>query len=610
MSRSSWPLVESGKRLLFALAAVAFVWAVAIFLLGGFNARLLGIRVSSQSPYRAAMLALTCAAIAATLPVAESTPRRRRLRNWLRPELGVASAGIALLVAQWNAARPLWRDEEMIALNFRDRTLSELSQPLMFDQSAPFGWLVLERAVLLAFGPGELGLRLLPLLFGIGTLLCALWIGRRWMSPIGATVFALLCSFGQWLSFYGVELKHYSADAFGGLVLPALAVWVIEGDDREVPPRVALWGVVAAAVQWFSFGALLVMPACALFLMVALVRRRSIPPAAYLFGIGCLCAASFGAHYALALRHARESDYLQSFWQFAFPPATASVIERFTWLTDRLDDFAMKPGGTELPVLFWTSVAAGFVLTRRRLLGTIAATVVLSGFVFASLRLVPLFERLSLWFVPALYLGVALFADTAESYGRKSLGRRGWLFAAVTAAAAISTFQVCSDVLRHGVDDARNFRPPDSNRSTNDRSAVSWLMSRRRPGDALVTTKLGLPALLWYGKLPVTDTAILIAEHSSSDSECGAWRLPDRLKGHPRAMAYLGFQDFPVWFDDQLLQSLTERGSVSVMRHFGSMSRAAIVDLDGRASLTSGGPRWEDATRESTAELYGCVIAR
>jgi len=46
------------------------------------------------------------------------------------------------------------------------------------------------------------------------------------------------------------------------------------------------------------------------------------------------------------------------------------------------------------------------------------------------------------------------------------------------------------------------------------------------------------------------------------------------------------------------------------MRHFGSMSRAAIVDLDGRASLTSGGPRWEDATRESTAELYGCVIAR
>lgn len=601
--------MESVKRLLFAFAATASVWALAILLLGGFNVRLLGIRISSQSPYRAAMLALACAAIAATLHSQESTPGTRRRRNWLRPEVGVAAAGIALLVAQWSAARPLWLDEEMIALNFRDRTLGELSHPLTFDQSAPFGWLMLERATWLALGPHELWLRLVPLFFGIGTLVCALWIGKRWMSPIGATAFVLLCSVGQWLSFYGVELKHYSADAFGGLLLPALTVWVIEAGDPEVRQRFTVWGVTAAAAQWFSFGALLVTPACALFLAVFLVRRRS-RFSAHVFAIGGLCAASFAAHYALALRHARDSDYLQSFWQFAFPPATATLIERIAWLGDRLDDFALKPGGTELPVLFWTSVVAGFALSRRRLLGSMAAAVVLSGFVFASLRLVPLFERLSLWFVPALYLGVALFADTAASFARKSPGRRGWVFAALTASAAVATFQVCSDVMRHGVEDVRNFRPPDSNRSTNDRTSVSWLMSHRRPGDVLVTTRLGLPAVLWYGNLSVTEPAILVVEHSSSDSECGVWRLIDRLKGHPRALAYLGFQDFPSWFDDQLLQSLTERGSVTMMRHFGSMSRAAVVELDRGVSLASEAQRWTDAPRESAAEPYGCVIAR
>ena len=160
------------------------------------------------------------------------------------PEWIVTAFGVCLLIWQWGAARPLWLDEQMIALNFRDRTFWDLSHPLSFDQSAPFGWLLLERIALLGLGANELALRLAPALFGIATLLCALLIGQRWMSPVGATAFALLCSFGQWLSFYAVELKHYSADAFGGLLLPALTVWVAEADANEsasASPFGALW---------------------------------------------------------------------------------------------------------------------------------------------------------------------------------------------------------------------------------------------------------------------------------------------------------------------------------------------------------------------------------
>ena len=47
---------------------------------------------------------------------------------------------------------------------------------------------------------------------------------------------------------------------------------------------------------------------------------------------------------------------------------------------------------------------------------------VFSGFLLAVLRLVPLYERLSLWFVPALYLGVALFADSAVSLSANHAG--------------------------------------------------------------------------------------------------------------------------------------------------------------------------------------------
>jgi hypothetical protein len=610
--------VESVKKLLFAFATIASLWALAIFLSGGFNVRLLGIRVSSQTPYRAAMFAVASAAIAATLHAAHSESGHRR-RDWLRPELIVVALGVALLVDQWVAARPLWLDEEMIALNVRDRPFRGLVDRLSFEQSAPFAWLLLERAALLSLGPSELWLRLAPALFGIGTLLCALWIGRRWMTPIGATVLALLCSFGQWLSFYAVELKHYSADAFAGLFLPALTVWAAEANGSEIRKRLLVWGAAIAVAHWFSIGALLVTPACGAVLTVALMRNRSRPAILYLCGIAGICAVSFAAHYAAALHHARESAYLKSFWQFAFPPESAGAAGHVVWLRDQLGDFAMKPGGTELAVLFWASAFGGFVLTSQRLLGSVAAAVVVSGFLFASLRIVPLYERLSLWFVPALYLGVALFADSSASFARKSRGTHGWVFAGAATIIAIVAFQVSSDIFRHGADDVRNFRPADSNRSTDDRTAVSWLMSQRRPEDAVVTTRLGVPAVLWYGNLTLLNSAadafrgsepILVAEHSSSESECDARRLRSQLKGSHRVLAYLGFQDFPKWFDDQLLQELADSGSVTALRHFGSTSRAAVVDLTAPVPASGERRQWEDAADEPHSQFYGCIIAR
>src|SRR6202035_4621790 len=92
----------------------------------------------------------------------------------------------------------------------------------------PLGWLALERLVLLTFGSSERAVRMVNVLFGIGTLVTALWIGRRWMSPVGAAILALLCSIGEWLVFFTLELKHYSADAFWALLLPALGEWTLD----------------------------------------------------------------------------------------------------------------------------------------------------------------------------------------------------------------------------------------------------------------------------------------------------------------------------------------------------------------------------------------------
>jgi hypothetical protein len=141
----------------------------------------------------------------------------------LRSAPAVVAVVASCVLLRWVSGQSMWLDEEMIALNLRDRGFADLAGALWLGQTAPLGWLVLQRVMLVTFGTGELALRFVPVLFGIGTLLTAVWIGRRWMTPIGATILALLCGGGYWLMYYAVELKQFSADAFWALLLPALA---------------------------------------------------------------------------------------------------------------------------------------------------------------------------------------------------------------------------------------------------------------------------------------------------------------------------------------------------------------------------------------------------
>ncbi len=107
-------------------------------------------------------------------------------------------------------------------------------------------------------GTGELAARLVPLLFGIATLAVALWIGRRWMGPAGATALMLLCSISPWFSHYPFEVKHYTSDVFWALLLPALAVWAVEADavaaDASHGHLVAGGRGRTLAVEWRGAG--------------------------------------------------------------------------------------------------------------------------------------------------------------------------------------------------------------------------------------------------------------------------------------------------------------------------------------------------------------------
>ena len=561
------------------------------------------------------------------------------------PSAAIAVAGVGLLVVQWAAARPLWLDEELLAINLRDRGILTYFEPLWLGQSVPFGWLAIERLVVIAFGAGERALRCLPVLFGIGTLAAAVWIGRRWMTAAGRTALVILCAGSQWLTFYFLELKSYSADAFFALLLPAIAAWSVEsaglkpcatttqGDSTPVAQafrltavaqafrltavaqafRPATFWIVAAIAQWFANGALFVTPLCALMIAAMLARRNEWRSAALPFLLSAaVWIGSLALNYFFVLRHAQSSAYLQSFWAFAFPPPPAGAAGTLQWLGTQLAAFGVKPGSTRFGVLLWIAAAAGFAAgaMRRRSASLFFATVPPAAMLLAVLRLVPLYERLTLWMVPALYVGVAFLADAAWSVfvSGRSEDRPATPLAALGLGVAIL---ICGDVVVLGVPAAvLRAGARHENRGHDDRAAVRWLMSHEQPGDVWMTTHYGVPAIWWYAG--VEGRRIIEVTDEPEPAACRHDNLTAAVADAPRVLLYLGFRydDAPRGFDDRLVGRLSQLGSVTSFRPFADDGNALVIDRRVAPGAPTTLSRLHQRPTDAPAAIDGCFAVR
>ncbi|MDP9792657.1 hypothetical protein J2S43_001169 [Catenuloplanes nepalensis] len=273
----------------------------------------------------------------------------------------VVVLGSAARIVRWLADQPLWLDEQMIAINIRDRGFAGLATDLAHDQSAPIGWLWSQRLVHLTLGDSGLALRLVPLLFGVGTLVLAYWAGRRLLGPAGTLVLVTLLAVNGSLMRYSTELKQYSADAFTVLLLLALAVFAFR---RPALGSWALsfWGA-AAVSGLFSTAAIMATPGIALVVLVVAVRETGwiATVRRHLAGIA-LWTVSVGAHYVLALRYAIGDDTLAALnARLGFPPE--GLVPTARWLLARPVTLAGDPIGVPwwLAVVFWLLALAGAI---------------------------------------------------------------------------------------------------------------------------------------------------------------------------------------------------------------------------------------------------------
>lgn len=323
-----------------------------------------------------------------------------RAAPWL-----LVTAGMLLRAQRFASDRSFWLDESMLGLNLIEKPARELLRSLDYVQSAPQGFLLLEKASIDVLGQSEQALRLLPFLASLAGLVLFALVARRLLPPWPALLALALFVVGEPLLYQSSEAKPYSSDVAFALLLTWLALRALDG--RSISARtVAPVAVAGTAAVWFSYPAAFVLAAA--FAALALrawegERRRSL---LLLGSIGAIWAASFLVLYTLSsgtIAAVRSSVFAGD----AHTEAQLTGLARAAWLS------FVDPGGflPSMRGLVAFCLAVGLLALVRSQRGD--WTVLLAGpgalaVAAALLSKYPPGGRFWLFLVPALLVLISL----------------------------------------------------------------------------------------------------------------------------------------------------------------------------------------------------------
>jgi Dolichyl-phosphate-mannose-protein mannosyltransferase len=337
----------------------------------------------------------------------------------------VVLVGVAVRVWHYAANPSFWLDESFLGLNIIDRSMHRLLvYPLDMNQTAPAGFLFIEKLVSDVFGKGEYALRSFPLLFGISSVALYAALARRVLTPVGAVIAVALLAFAGPLVYYSTELKPYAGDVAATIALSLIGLAILR--SRLSVGRVVAFGLIGFVLIQVTYAGILAAAgtAGALMLIFAADRRwNRFASVTVLAGIWALGAAVFLFSH-VGVEH---GQYMQGrYGRFAPLPSSYSA---FTWYFRRTTDIAAEANlynNFRTPLVAVSLLAACLALVgaanlavRRWRVFTILVAPEIVTLGASAAHQYPLLARAMLFFVPLLFLlivnGIAVLARNLPS---------------------------------------------------------------------------------------------------------------------------------------------------------------------------------------------------
>ena len=409
--------------------------------------------------------------------------------------LALVAIGVALRLWQYLASTSLWVDEVFVTTSILDRPMRQLlTVPLAYGQVAPKGFLVMERLFSTALGPGDLVLRLFPMLCSLGGLVCFAFLVRMLLDGIGAPVALALFATAPPLVAYSTQVKQYSSDVAVAVLLLLLAA------DLSMPKisfrRSWIAGAIGAVAVWFSQPAVLVVGAsvCSLALVGWLRRSQDglrgllvLAPASGLWSISTLLSLSV----SLATLSAHTYNFMHQYWAGAFmpgPPWHLFEILRWPWreLNSLFGHGEMASLGYPFTRIFLLLAACGFWILWRRVgpRATLLFFPILATLFAAIVHQYPFADRLILFLVPVFLVAYAASVDWLYQKTVTRSRYLGWCVGLVLLAPAL--FPIAAAPPPYRIDDIK--------------PVMAHLEQNWHPGDVVYVFHGALPAFGFYSQ--------------------------------------------------------------------------------------------------------------
>lgn len=363
-----------------------------------------------------------------------SAPGRQRLDwRWLRTTTRVVlGLGIVLRLWQYLSNPPYWMDEialvrNIVALPARDL----VSRPLYYDQVAPRGFLLAEKAMSVAFGSSELALRVIPLVATIAGMVLFWRLAERILTGLAVPLAVLLFAIALPLIRYTAELKQYGLDVAAAVGLTLLAVDLLSA----APSARRRWaaGATGFVAVWFAQTAVIVLAGLGLALAIQwlITRERALRDTLLttvpLWALGALLAVLEGRHSMTP----STAAFMQDFWGQGFMPWPLHGAEGIRWFWGRWEQLFAQRNLLRYPWagFYVVLAAAGLVAIwrRSRTFGLLISGPLVVALVAAMAHQYPLHSRVALYLVPSLLLASAAAIEWGIRVARERLPVRAWV---------------------------------------------------------------------------------------------------------------------------------------------------------------------------------------
>jgi hypothetical protein len=323
-------------------------------------------------------------------------PQRALAIRWIA--WGVIVLGTALRLHDFLLFRSLWLDEVMLARNIIDRSAAELLFPLDYDQAAPIGFLLMQRALVTLLGSREWVFRLLPLVSGILSLLLFARLTRRFVEPYAGVFCLILFALTPTLAMSSG--KQYGVDVLVTLTVLSLAIWICDRGHRACD--YALLSIAGAILVWVSQPAALVLAAAGGTLLAThLWHRRWLRVTVAIAAIA-VWLASFAWMYFGYVRPLHSNEYLQACWSQGFPPINGNSLVVLQWMGTAVVDSLRLPGQlkpVELALVLVTIGGTSLLIRSPQRFGLLALPITITLAVSLA-RFFPFQGRLLLFLLP------------------------------------------------------------------------------------------------------------------------------------------------------------------------------------------------------------------